>query len=85
MRKMLYEFSSLHTVSLTYFKEISRKMWLAALVQQSGQLSAALFWLQPIRLQRGDLWSFLLNCFFFFMTKQNHLPSPLPLAYMLGF
>lgn len=51
--RLLYEFLSLHTISLTYFKEASRKMWLPALVQQNVQLSVGLFWLQPTQRHVG--------------------------------
>ena len=59
MRKMPYEFLSLHPISLTYFKEASRKMWLSALLQQNAELSVGLFWLQPT--QTCEF--FILNCF----------------------
>lgn len=46
----------------------------ASLAEQSTQLSPALLWLWPMRLQLGNSWSFTLNCFF--MLKQDYFSSP---------
>ena len=71
MRKMLYEFLSLHPISLTYFKEASRKMLLPALLQQNAEISVGLFWLQPTKTCEF----FILNCF---------KTEPLPLNFASG-